>query len=92
MEAICESLHPANRLARTDVGACMTEVLVNAGGTSVLFDGHITDPHFYPALQRIPDVTGRTLELLEIPAAPPLPAMGETKLLAPFRGPKRPAS
>jgi hypothetical protein len=69
IEAICESLDPANRLARTDVAACMAEVLINAGGTPVLFDGHITDPHFFPTLRHIPAVTGRTLELLEIPAA-----------------------
>ncbi|SDL67308.1 Acetyltransferase (GNAT) family protein [Arthrobacter sp. ok362] len=79
-EAICESLHPANRLARTDVAACMAEVLVNAGGTPVLFDGHITDPHFFPTLQRIPAVTGRTLELLEIPAAPRLLTMGRNEI------------
>lgn len=79
VEAIGESLYPANLRARTDVAACMAEVLVNAGGKSVLFDGHITDPHFFPTLQRIPAVTGRTLELLEIPAAPSLPTMGRTE-------------
>ncbi|MFE4226958.1 GNAT family N-acetyltransferase [Arthrobacter sp. NPDC056886] len=79
VEAVCESLDPANRLARADVAACMAEVLVNAGGTPVLFDGHITDPHFFPTLQRIPAVTGRTLELLEIPAAPRLPTMGRNE-------------
>lgn len=67
VEAICESLNPADRFARTDVAACMAEVLVKAGGTPVSFDGHITDPHFFPTLQRIPGVTGRALELLEIP-------------------------
>jgi GNAT superfamily N-acetyltransferase len=72
VEAICESLDPANRLARPDVAACMAEVLVNAGSTAVLFDGHITDPHFFPALQSIPGVSGRALELLEIPAPRPL--------------------
>lgn len=72
VEAICESLDPANRLARPDVAASMAEVLVNAGSTPVLFDGHITDPHFFPALQRIPAVTGKELELLEIPAPRPL--------------------
>ncbi|WP_143019152.1 GNAT family N-acetyltransferase [Arthrobacter sp. ov407] len=71
VEAICESLDPANRLARADVAACMAEVLVNAGGTPVLFDGHITDPQFFPTLQRIPGVTGKELELLEIPAPGP---------------------
>lgn len=67
VEAICESLDQTNRLARLDVAACMAEVLVSAGGTPVLFDGHITDPHFFPILQLIPGVSGRALELLEIP-------------------------
>jgi len=78
VEAICESLDPANRLARLDVAACMAEVLVSAGGTPVVFDGHITDPHFYPTLQRIPAVTGRVLDLLEIRSAQRLRAMGES--------------
>jgi GNAT superfamily N-acetyltransferase len=78
VEAICESLDPTNPLARLDVAACMAEVLASAGGTPVLFDGHITDPHFYPTLQRIPAVTGRGLELLELRAAQRLHAMGES--------------
>ena len=68
VEAICESLDPSNASAREVVAACMAKVLTDAGSSPVVFDGHITDPHFYPILQGIPVVTGRPLELLEIPA------------------------
>ena len=68
VEAICESLDPTSAYAREDVAACMAEVLAGAGSSPVMFDGHITDPHFYPILQGIPVVTGRPLALLEIPA------------------------
>lgn len=68
VEAICESLDPTSASAREDVAACMAKVLTDAGSSPVMFDGHITDPHFYPILQGIPVVTGRPLELLEIPA------------------------
>lgn len=67
VEAICESMDPTSASAREDVAACMAKVLTDAGSTPVMFDGHITDPHFYPLLQSIPVVTGRPLELLEIP-------------------------
>ena len=46
----------------------MAKVLTDAGNTPVMFDGHITDPHFYPLLRSIQVVTGKPLELLEIPA------------------------
>lgn len=68
VEAICESMDPTSASAREDVAACMAKVLTDAGSSPVMFDGHITDPHFYPILQDIPVVTGRPLELLEIPA------------------------
>lgn len=68
VEAICESLDPTSAYAREDVAACISEVLTDAGSTPVMFDGHTTDPHFYPTLRAIPVVTGRPLELLEIPA------------------------
>jgi hypothetical protein len=78
VEAICESLDPSGSFARSDVTACIAEVLANVGGTPIMFDGHLTAPHFYPALQNIPAVTGRPLELLEIPAAPRQLTFGES--------------
>lgn len=68
IEAICESMDPSSASAREDVAACMAKVLTDAGNTPVMFDGHITDPHFYPLLRSIQVVTGKPLELLEIPA------------------------
>jgi GNAT superfamily N-acetyltransferase len=68
VEAICESIDPTSASAREDVAACMAKVLTDAGSAPVMFDGHTTDPHFYPILQDIPVVAGRPLELLEIPA------------------------
>jgi len=58
---------PEHPRSRVGLAACMAEALLEADGSLVGFDGHVTDRHFYPLLLTIPGVTGRTLELLEIP-------------------------
>lgn len=56
--------HP---VARSGLAACIADVLLEADGIDIGFDGHVTDPHFHPLLVTIPGVAGETLHLLELP-------------------------
>lgn len=69
VEAITEALVPQHPDARAAVAACMARALSEADGRSLMFDGHISDPHFHPLLETLPDVraTAQTpLDLLEV--------------------------
>lgn len=68
LEVITEALAPGHPQARAAVGAGMARVLSMAGGRPVEFDGHLSDPHFFPLLQSLPGVrAGSTpLDLLEL--------------------------
>lgn len=58
---------PDHPRARSGLAACIAHVLLEADGIDGTFDGHVTDPHFYPLLSTIPGVTGKALDLLELP-------------------------
>lgn len=68
LEVVAEALLPGHPRARAAVGGGMARVLSMAQGRPVEFDGHLSDPHFFPVLQGLPDVqTGSTpLDLLEL--------------------------
>ncbi|MGC0141829.1 MULTISPECIES: hypothetical protein [unclassified Pseudactinotalea] len=75
LEAITEALVPKHPGARRAVAACMAKVLEEAAGVPVMFDGHLSDPHFYPLLQTLPEVQANELaplDLLEISSRSPL--------------------
>ncbi|CAN5707725.1 hypothetical protein BH24ACT15_BH24ACT15_33470 [soil metagenome] len=66
---VCEAVDPAAPAARSDVTSCLRAVVDGArkaGWPAVLFDGHVTDRHFYPALQEIPHRSGQGLHLLHV--------------------------
>jgi GNAT superfamily N-acetyltransferase len=53
-----------------DTAACLAAVLVDQAGRepgSVMVDCHVSDPHTYPLLQSIPEVTGRSLVFWDVP-------------------------
>jgi GNAT superfamily N-acetyltransferase len=55
-----------------DTAACLAAVLADQADRepgSILVDCHVSDPHTYPLLQSIPDVTGRSLVFWEVPLA-----------------------
>ncbi|MPV37621.1 hypothetical protein [Georgenia subflava] len=69
VEAVTEALLPEHPHARRAVAACMASVLSAADGVPVMFDGHTSDPHFYPLLRALPDVRASAqtpLDLLEV--------------------------
>lgn len=68
LEAVVEALVPGRPHARGAVGACLADVLSRTDGRPVEFDGHRSDPHFFPLLQSIPGVqVGEVLlDLLEL--------------------------
>lgn len=49
------------------------DVLAARGETDVVFDGHVSDPHFLPVWTRL-GPTGRWFHLVEVPAVPAGPA------------------
>ncbi|TQL78636.1 acetyltransferase (GNAT) family protein [Stackebrandtia endophytica] len=67
VEMLAQAPFPDRPGVRTGLAACIAEALLEADGAVVTFDGHVSDLHFYPLLSTIPGVTGKTLELLEIP-------------------------
>ncbi|USQ82014.1 hypothetical protein NF556_10345 [Ornithinimicrobium faecis] len=68
VETVAEALVPGHPHARSAVGACLADVLARTDGRPVEFDGHRSDPHFFPLLASLPDVrAGDTpLDLLEL--------------------------
>jgi GNAT superfamily N-acetyltransferase len=53
-----------------DTAACLAAVLIDQAGRepgSVMVDCHVSDPHTYPLLQSIPEVSGRSLVFWEVP-------------------------
>lgn len=63
---VCESLDRDCPTGAADVDACLRAAVAGAAGEYpwVLVDGHVTDPHLYPAIQRFPTITGEGLHLL----------------------------
>ena len=64
-----EAVDPDAPHAAEDVLTCLQALVGRLGEDGVrelLVDGHVTDPHWYPALQQVPHVTGEGLELLEL--------------------------
>lgn len=52
-----------------DVDTCLRAVvarLARAGESDLMVDGHVVDPHLYPALRGVPRVTGAGLHLLHL--------------------------
>ena len=47
-------------------------MLAARGETDVVFDGHVSDPHFLPVWTRL-GPTGRWFHLVEVPAVPAPP-------------------
>lgn len=69
VEAVTEALVPHHPQARAAVAACMARVLSEADGRPVMFDGHLSDPHFFPLLDTLPGVAPNAsspLDLLEV--------------------------
>jgi hypothetical protein len=69
---LTEALLPAHPLARDAVASCMARTLSDAAGI-VRFDGHVSDPHFYPLLQSVPGVyagANDPLDLIEVTGRP----------------------
>lgn len=67
-DACVEALVPDHAWAREAVASLMSRVL-RGSGRPVRFDGHVSDPHFYPLLQTLPDVRaggGYPAEMLEL--------------------------
>lgn len=65
----CEAVGPDAPHGTEDVLAALAAVVVGLGEqgcTDLLVDGHVSDPHLYPALQQVPHVTGPGLHLLEL--------------------------
>jgi predicted neutral ceramidase superfamily lipid hydrolase len=53
-----------------DTAACLAAVLADQADRepgSVMVDCHVSDPHTYPLLQSIPEVTGRSLVFWRVP-------------------------
>jgi hypothetical protein len=53
-----------------DTAACLAAVLIDQADRepgSVMVDCHVSDPHTYPLLQSIPEVSGRSLVFWEVP-------------------------
>lgn len=53
-----------------DAAACLAAVLADQADRepgSVMVDCHVSDPHTYPLLQSIPEVTGRSLVFWQVP-------------------------
>lgn len=66
-DACVEALVPDHAWAREAVASLMSRVL-RGSDRPVRFDGHVSDPHFYPLLQTLPDVRaggGYPAEMLE---------------------------
>ena len=64
-----ETVHPHDRDGERVVEGCLRAALdavASQGITHVEFDGHISDPHFFPAWIKL-DPTGRWFRLVEIP-------------------------
>lgn len=64
-----EAIDPNAPHAAADVLTCLQAVVAALGAdgvTELLVDGHVVDPHWYPALQQVPHVTGEGLHLLEL--------------------------
>ncbi|GAA4908882.1 acetyltransferase (GNAT) family protein [Stackebrandtia albiflava] len=66
-EAIAECLTPDAADARALLAGCIAAALAGSPVTRLVFDGHVTDPHFHPLLAGMPGVTGPVTALLEIP-------------------------
>jgi GNAT superfamily N-acetyltransferase len=68
-EVVAEPSRRAGDWNRADLAACMAAVIAAGADdnpSGLQFDGHLSDPDFYPLLQTIPGVTGPTLLILEI--------------------------
>ncbi len=67
---LTEALEPEHRQAKDAVASCMARSLALVSGV-VIFDGHVSDPHFAPLWATVPGViAGSTdpLDLIEISA------------------------
>ena len=65
----CETVARDTPHGLADVDTCLRAVvarLAGSGERALLVDGHVVDPHLYPALQKVPRVTGAGLHLLEL--------------------------
>lgn len=65
----CETVAQDIPHGLADVDTCLRAVvarLAGSGERSLLVDGHVVDPHLYPALQKVPRVTGAGLHLLHL--------------------------
>lgn len=65
---VTEAVDPASPTAREDVGAVMRDVVRRCAeaGKAMLFDGHVSDPHYPQVLATIPHVTGPGLHLIRL--------------------------
>lgn len=71
-EILTEAMLPKHPQARKAVASCLARTLRDAPGI-VRFDGHVSDPHFYPLLQTLPGVyagSNDPLDLIEIGGEP----------------------
>lgn len=65
----CEAVAADAPHGREDVDTCLRAVvarLAGSGESDLLVDGHVVDPHLYPALRGVPRVTGAGLHLLQL--------------------------
>lgn len=69
IEVVAETIHPAQPRGEDLVAgalATLLETLAQRGGGHVYIDGHITDPHLQPVLDRIPREDAKPVDLVEI--------------------------
>ena len=67
---LTEAILPAHPRARDAVASCMARALSEVVGIT-RFDGHVSDPHFFPLLQTLPGVYAGAhdpLDLIEVTA------------------------
>lgn len=65
----CEAVAADAPHGLEDVDTCLRAVvakLAGRGETELMVDGHVVDPHLYPALQGVPRVSGAGLHLLHL--------------------------
>ena len=70
VEVVAENIHPAqprgDELTAAALAALLTTLARRGDGSRVYIDGHVTDPHLQPVLDRIPRADARPVDLVEI--------------------------
>ena len=69
IEVVAETVRPTQPKGEELVAgavAALLETLARRGGSHVYLDGHVTDPHLQPVLDRIPHSDTTPIDLLEI--------------------------